>query len=163
TAGAAADATTDAQGGHPSGSICIDPVPPGWLGPVILSDQTGGPPTPVPPACPASYPSVAFDGHVSPTAPDADCRCSCGSLWGVLCRRAREVGFGADGPWVGPGSGGPRFSALGVSPGSAGRGGGGAMAPGRETAAGSCQPQPTSNSPPIEWAETARACQTSAV
>src|SRR5580704_16304266 len=41
----------------PTGSQCVDAVPAGWTGPVILSDQTSGPPAPTPPACPPSYPT----------------------------------------------------------------------------------------------------------
>jgi hypothetical protein len=67
---------------HPkcNGGVCVDAVPNGWTGPLVLDDDTGSPP-----ACPSAYPSMAYNGNRSPNAPAAQCGCTCGSVNGATC------------------------------------------------------------------------------
>ena len=149
-----------------TGSVCIDPVPAGWSGPLIVSDQATGPPTPTPPACPSSYQHDAFDGYLSPTSPSAVCSCACGSLSGLSCA---STGIGIqvwpNGGCTGTscGSDGLPYFAAGFCVGTGCSGGQGAIATEPLAQFGMCTPNGNSMNPASAWAETARACQPTAV
>lgn len=53
----------------PSDHACVAEVPPGWMGPVVLSLE-GAP-------CPAEFPAVVFEGVSDLDAASASCGCSC--------------------------------------------------------------------------------------
>lgn len=96
-AGPAAEASTPCNPSAPDCSnpacqpsfTCTPAVPTGWLGPVALYDQGGGPPTPTPASCSGVYAHDVLDGFASPTSPPLTCGCSCGSLDGGACSSAQ--------------------------------------------------------------------------
>jgi hypothetical protein len=57
--------------------ICVPEAPSGWVGPIALFDQGGGPPPPTPDACAGAYPDDLFDGLANPSYSPLQCTCSC--------------------------------------------------------------------------------------
>jgi hypothetical protein len=146
-----------------TGSLCVDAVPAGWSGPLVLSDQSGGPPTPTPPACPLSYSNDAFDGYLSPTSPPAVCTCSCGPLSGLTCSGNIDLALFTDSACTSPCSNDPLPYASGGSCVATGCAGASEIATEPPAQGGACTPNGTSMNPPNAWAETARACQPKSV
>jgi len=191
SSGSGGDSGADADSGHPlgdsgtgsdsmvlpdvafidsstcaTGSVCIDPVPAGWSGPLIVSDQTGGPPTPTPPACPSSYSTDAFDGYISPTSPSAVCSCTCGSLTGIYCEFSSVTMMVYTDSACGTtacGDDGLPYDVGGFCVGTSCSSAGSAMAIEPPVQGGTCTANGTSMNPAYAWAESARACQPMAV
>lgn len=151
-----------------TGSMCVDAVPSGWSGPLLLFDQTGTPP-PVPPSCPSSYPTTVYDGNAGASGAPATCGCSCGPVMNASCNGAAAPelqvfpGAGCTMPACGNDSlvytangfctavcdvpGTTTFSAIASeNPGT-----------------GNCTPNPSTSTAPPTWSEVARGCEPQSV
>ena len=62
------------------GYRCAPEAPAGFQGPVVLYDESGGPPAPSVPPCEAPYPSDQLDGYDAPSFQASSCACQCGSV-----------------------------------------------------------------------------------
>jgi hypothetical protein len=152
----------------PTGSQCVDPVPTGWSGPLILSDQTSGPPAPTAPACPSSYSTDAYDGNGTLSAPAATCGCSCGTLTSAgSCNSTTPLGVelftSTDCSGTACDSAALPYSPTGFC---VGTGCSGVMSARVQQATpenGTCTAAPSQTIPPWAWSETARACQPASV
>jgi hypothetical protein len=175
--GSPGDASTDAMtvpdvvfidaASCPTGSQCVDAVPAGWAGPLVLSDQSSGPPAPTPPACPASYPTDAYDGHANPTSPVATCGCTCGSITGADCNSTTPLGVTlyAEANCMGPtcSSDSLPYTTQGFCVGTGCAGPTSARVSLATVENASCPAMPSQNVPAWAWSETARTCQATSV
>jgi hypothetical protein len=151
-----------------AGSQCVDPVPTGWSGPLILSDQTSGPPAPTPPACPSSHATDAYDGNGNPTSPMPTCGCSCGAPTSAgSCNSTTPLGVelytSTDCSGTACDNASLPYSAQGFC---VGTGCATVMSARVELATpenGTCTATPSQTISPSAWSETARACQPSSV
>jgi hypothetical protein len=152
----------------PTGSQCVDAVPAGWSGPVVLSDQATGPPAPTPPACPSSYPNDVYDGNATPTSPAATCDCTCGTVvTGSDCNSTTPLGISL---YSAAGCAGTPCSSSSIPYTSMGFCVGTGCADALSAKVipalpenGTCTPSLTKTFPPSAWSETARACQPASV
>ncbi|HEY8090055.1 MAG TPA: hypothetical protein VIF09_19470 [Polyangiaceae bacterium] len=71
---------------------CVDPVPPGWSGPVALFESTGTPPVAAP-GCSGAYPTAAYQGSASPAFAPGACACTCSVAAAPGCTGTVESTF----------------------------------------------------------------------
>lgn len=144
----------------PTGSVCVDAVPSGWSGPVILYDGTGTPP-PVPPACPSTYPTQAFQGNAGLSGGAATCGCTCGTPTGASCNNSAPLSITL---YNNPGCSGEcgnstlPYSASGFCVSTGCVGGASAMVLQATGQNGTCTPNATTNVPPAQWSDVGRVC-----
>ena len=84
--GGTTESGSDSSSGGPTcdaGSTCVEDVPAGWSGPVLLYDDVGDPPL-----CPGAAPQVAFDLGAGLSAEPATCTCECDDPTGLDCGAA---------------------------------------------------------------------------
>lgn len=152
----------------PTGSICVDAVPSGWSGPVLLYDQTGTPP-PVPPVCPSSYPMQVYDGNAGVSASPASCGCTCGPVMNASCN-----GTSASSIQVFPGSGCTTsgcssfvlpYTSGGFCVAACSMGGVSSFSAIAQNnpGTGNCAGMPSTNAPAPTWSEVARGCEPTSV
>jgi hypothetical protein len=144
----------------PTGSLCVDPAPSGWSGPVILYDATGTP-LPVPPACPSTYPTQAYQGNAGLSGGNATCGCSCGTPMNANCNNSAvpviAVYTTSDCSGT-PCSDTLPYSAGGFCVGTGCSGGGSATVTQATGQNASCTASPSTNVPTAQWSEVGRVC-----
>ena len=140
-----------------AGCTCVASAPSGWSGPLALAEATGAPPPSIAP-CATPYGATAYDGNADPSAPAAQCDCTCGGATDVQCT-APVVGLFSDGACSIACGGVPVTPGVcaGVSTGGCGASVY-ARARAPVTSGGSCPPQPTTKVPSMQWERAARAC-----
>jgi hypothetical protein len=70
----------DTGGACGAGMVCADPVPAGWSGPVVVSEDAGAV------ECPSEFPSLVQELHAGLSADSAECGCECGQPSdGIAC------------------------------------------------------------------------------
>jgi hypothetical protein len=134
--------------------VCLNPVPPGWQGPVSLWVGSGAPPS-----CGGAYSSAVLDGFANPNAPPAQCGCTCSAPAGATCPSSFSAtlygdnGCGMQCDTVTLAVGQCTnvqmncFSVFGIKASPPAQG-------------ASCAAQPTKTVPTWSWTTTARACET---
>jgi hypothetical protein len=151
----------------PTGSMCVDAVPSGWSGPVLLYDGTGTPP-PIPPACPSTYPNDAYDGNAGPGGSPATCGCSCGPVMNASCDSMDLMNlqvFTDGNCQTQCGSDiGLLYTTMGFCTASGcSTGAMSAIITEPSQGTGDCNAIPSTNAPPATWSEVARVCAPTSV
>ncbi len=156
----AGDSSSDmGDSGCGPGAACAPPAPPGWTGPVVLWEGTGGAP-----GC-AGGSAPAFSGGAKPPMQGAQCTCTCGPPTGAACgpvvltfaKNCRNGGSCGTAS-VAQGSCTP-LSAFDTGCGTANP----AVTAGGSTASGGgCTPNASTSLPPWTWGSLALACEPSA-
>jgi hypothetical protein len=140
-----------------AGCTCVASVPSGWSGPIALAEATGAPPASIAP-CAAPYGATAYDGNADPSAPAAQCDCTCGGATSVQCA-APVVDLFSDSACSSACASAPVTPGVCAGVSTAGCGAAVyARARAPMMSGGSCAPQPTSKVPPMQWERVARAC-----
>jgi hypothetical protein len=130
-----------------SAGVCAPPVPVGWSGPLTRYAASGPAP-----ACPASYPTVVFEGNAGLAAPAAQCGCTCGAITGATCSATYFVY--TDGACNNLCNSFAINACVSTSACNTGNSVKGTWA----VSGGSCTPNPTKTVPPATWNATERAC-----
>jgi hypothetical protein len=154
----ASDAAPSQDGSCTGSATCAPTPPPGWTGPLSVWLGPGAAPP-----CAAGFHPV-FDGGANPSAPSAECACSCGKPGGVSCgpvalsfAKHCSGGCGSNGASLAQGA-----ACLNIASYENGCPGGSGMigvsASGSTASGGSCTPQSSTTLPAWAWGAGAVAC-----
>jgi hypothetical protein len=141
---------------------CVPAVPSGWLGPIALYDQGGGPPAPTPAACAGAFTDDVFDGNSNPTSPALTCGCTCGGIQGSCTNATITVYSDITCTTKCDTVTAPTTSCMQINPGGCNTGGGSAKVttPPEPTGTSCSSPGTTATTtPPWSWTRVGRGCE----
>lgn len=154
-AGADADPPEPIDGGSCAAPFtCRPATPPGWNGPIVL---VSGPGAAAAPICPGSAPTTAFVTRSGWSGEPATCRCACAdpSAAQLTCSAASlRTSSSCSGGSTHTTVAANQCKSISALPST----GSWLASAVTFTGAGTCAPQPTVATPPVEWAEAHRGC-----